>query len=563
MDTRFIFRTIVLGFLGLAATLFSFQVKEGAAYLDKARNNYLKIVPVPALRGNVFDRNRVELATDKPVFNIAITPYQIRKEKDQLFDDLVSFLGQDKKNLETLYRKNFRNVFSPVDILVNISKETALKVKEKFKDKVSVRVLPQRDYNFSQEFAHVLGYVKESKVVPQGVKEYGYSPYQRGGVGGIEQYYDSYLKGEDGSDLIEVNSKGEMVGFLGKKNRVRGRDLHLTLDADMQKVAYESLLGWQGSLVLMDPNSGEIYALVSRPSFSSNDLMTGKNTSQILNNKSRPLINRAIQSRYPPGSIFKVIMAMGGLEEGVINSKTSVNCIGHFNLGQARFGCNGVHGWESVTEALMHSCNVYFYELGLKLKVEKIAKWARKFGLNKKTFVDLPYDKAGLVPDRSWKRKVKRQNWYGGDSMNFSIGQGFLEITPLKAAAFISVFANGGYNVYPYVADSVDDNSIPHRAKEPLGLSVNNLGLVRQGLRQTVAHREGTAYLLKSLKLGMAGKTGTSQTSRKSHGWFVGFFPYHNPKYTICVFLEHGDSSHNALEVARIFLSKLQELGKL
>lgn len=558
MDTRFIQRAGAVGFSIIIVTLFYLQILKGDYYRDRARNNYIKIVPIPSIRGTIFDRRGIPLAIDKPVFNIAVTPYEIKRDKQTLFNEIAKFVKVEKDVLYDNYKKNFHNLFSPVNILTALSKEEALRVKERFQDRVLVKVEPQRYYPFPYEFSHILGYVKEANALPEKIK-YGYAPSQRMGVRGIEQYYDSYLKGENGGDLLEVNSRGNIVGFVGKKDMRRGKDIYLTIDSRIQKLAYQSLGDHRGSIVIMNPYTGEIIALVSKPSFNLNNFITGKRIEKILKDPGRSLINRAIQGVYPPGSVFKPILAVGGLEKGVINPSTTFNCEGKIIVGDTEFKCWAVHGRQDLVSALAHSCNVYFYNLGLKLGVDNIAKWAKIFGLNQLTGIDLPYEKSGLVPGKVWKKKYRKSNWFVGDTLNLSIGQGYVGITPLRAVTLISVFANRGYLVHPFLAKRVDKLTLPHFGKKHLPISKKNIEVVRKGLREVVASPTGTGHLLEALNLDIAGKTGTAQTQGENHGWFVGFFPYHNPRYAFCVFLEHGGSSYQAIKVAYQLLKKMQE----
>lgn len=510
------------------------------------------------MRGNIYDRGGVLLAGDKPIFNIAVIPYQIQDEKEVLFKMLAGFLKIKEDMIYACYEKNFLNAFSPVDILINLTKEDALKVKNKFEDKVAIRALPQRTYTYPFEFSHLLGYVKREQVSHLDIKEYGYSLFERKGKNGLEMYYNGYLQGEDGADLLEVDSEGRVVGYLGTKGRKKGKDLHLTIDSRIQQAAYEALGNWKGVLIYMNPHSGEILAFVSKPSFNLNNFIEGKEVEKILNNPAKPLINRGIQSRYPPGSVFKPLVALAGLEEKLITPSTTYNCLGKLKIGGVEFKCWHPHGKQSLLDAIAHSCNVYFYNLGLKLKVERLTRWARMCRLHQCSLIDLPFEKEGLIPDRTWKKKNKKTVWFAGDTVNFSIGQGYLEITPLRIALFVSIFANGGHIVHPYLAHRVEKDIVPHQGAFPLRVSKTNLSLVKKGLREAVARGDGTAHILDALDLSIAGKTGTAQTRDKSHGWFVGFFPYDLPRYTVCVFLENAGSSHEALMVCYSFLMRLK-----
>lgn len=564
MGTGFIKRIIITGFLVLVAALFYSQIIKGSYYLNKARNNYIKIVPLYAMRGSFYDRNGVCIARDRPTFNVAVIPYQIRTEKDLLFAELADFLKTGEKPFHALYKKNFLNVFSPVDIVVDLKKEDALKVKDKFKDRVVIRALPRRSYPYPYEFSHILGYVKAEQMSYKDIKEYGYSPFERVGKSGLELFYNTYLKGEDGADLVEVDSRGRVVGYLGTKDTVKGRDLTLTIDSRMQKAAYEAMGDWKGAFICLDPFSGEVLAFVSQPSFDLNAFVSGKGVGSFLLDQQKPLLNRGIQARYPPGSVFKAMMALAGLEEGVAIPSTTFNCTGAVRIGGGTFRCLHVHGALNMYQAIARSCNVYFYNLGLKLKENLIAKWSKRFHLDRLSGIDLPYEKEGLVPDRNWKKRLYKTDWFAGDTANFSIGQGYLEITPLRAALLMAAFANGGEIVHPYLASSLEGDLIPHLGPEPVKISGENLEVVRTGMRQAVSSEHGTARLLQHLRLDIAGKTGTAQNSRgKNHGWFAGFFPYGRPSCAFCVFLENAGSSYEAVKVMDDFIARLKEDGVL
>lgn len=443
----------------------------------------------------------------------------------------------------------------------NVTKEEALRIKERFGDVVMIKETPLRFYPSGYEFSHVLGYVKKAQVLYDKLKNYGYTPSQRVGFLGIEQYYDSYLRGEEGGKLVEVDSQERIVGFLGEQLPQKGKDIALTIDSRMQKIAYEALSGYKGVVILMDSNNGDIFVLCVRPSYDLNRMTKGQGVRDLLSDERKPLINRAIQSAYPLGSVFKPIMATAGLEEKFITRNTIFNCPGYFMLAGTKFSCWDVHGSQNVTDALAHSCNVFFYNLGLRLGIERISHWAKKFSLAKKTGIDLPYEIRGFVPTSKWKRRYKRRIWFTGDTINTSIGQGYLKATPIEALVAITVFANGGYIVTPHLIKKVGSKETLLVRKNYLNISPYSLRIVKEGLRDVISKSTGTAHMLSSLHLGIAGKTGTAQNPGKSHGWFVGFFPYHNPKYSICVFLENGGSSHEALGVVYKFLSRLKSEG--
>lgn len=547
------------GFILLGVILAVYQVVNGNYYHQRAKNNYVRVVPLPALRGSIFDRRQNFLAADRAVFNISVIPYQTAGNIDELLNDLSKFLNLDYSLLAASYTKNLKNLFSPVDLIKGVDKNQALEIKAKFNDRVLINPQPQRFYFYPEQFCHVLGYVKEAAVFYEKLKKYGYHPLERVGFLGIEQYYDSYLKGQDGGDLVEVNSSGRLVGFLGELLPKKGSDIYLTVDKDIQLAAADVLDNKRGVIILMDSYSGEIIAFYSAPSFNPNSFIRGISTAEILNDKGFPLLNRAIQSTYPPGSTFKPLLGLAGLEEEKIAEFGTFSCEGKLKLGRSQFNCWDTHAVQNIYQALAHSCNVYFYNLGLLLGPQKISHWAKKFRLDSSSGIDLPYEKKGFVPTLRWKQRTLRQNWFAGDTLNFSIGQGYLEVTPLAITLAINTFANGGYLVTPHLIKKIDNASAGALGKNYLGATAKNLKIISQGLRQAVADEKGTARLLEGLKLAVAGKTGTAQNPGKPHGWFIGYFPYKDTGYTLCVFLENGISSQAAVKSAYLFLKKIKE----
>ncbi|MCM8786521.1 MAG: penicillin-binding protein 2 [Candidatus Omnitrophica bacterium] len=559
MDATFIKRIYLTSFLIIAVVLFYYQILRGDYFEKRALNNYVRVVPISSIRGNIFDRNGVLLAQDSPSFNIAVVPYQIRWIKETLFEEIAKFLGYDKNLLDRNYKRNFRNFFTPVDIVINLDKKTAIELKEKFKNNILINVQPIRYYPYPYEISHIIGYVKEAENVFDDIKKYGYSPKERVGVLGVEQYYNRYIAGEDGGYLIEVNAKGEIVGFLGERKPKRGKDIVLTIDCKIQKIASELLSQQRGTIVLMDANTGEILALVSSPSFDLNSFVTSKNVSKFLNDKNKPILNRAIQATYPPGSTFKPIVALAALSENIIFPKTTFICKKIFSIGGYNFHCLSYHEDENLYEAMLHSCNIYFYNVGLKLGVDKIVKFAKKFMFDNITKVDLPYEKEGYLPHNIRYSK----NWFVGDTLNLSIGQGMIEVTPLRLLVSINAISNGGYIVRPHILKAIAGKQESLSTNVYLGFSNDVLRILKKSLIGVIENKEGTAYLLSKLNLKIAGKTGTAQTKTKAHGWFVGFFPHNKPKYSICVLLEEVGSSFEAVKLSYYFLKELLDKNLL
>jgi len=415
---------------------------------------------------------------------------------------------------------------------------------------------PQRYYAYPYETAHLLGYVQEAASFLERLKKYGYSPNERIGISGIEQYYDDYLRGIDGGDLIEVNSGGKIVGFLGKLNSAKGKDIYLTIDSKIQQAAYQAIEGKKGALIFMDSKNGEILALVSYPSFDPNSFVRGKDeVRNFLTDKNKPMQNRAIQSTFPLGSTFKPIVAAAGLQEGKLKPSTTFICKGKLIVGKAEFECENVHQEENLYDAMAHSCNVYFYNVGMTLGRQIMASYAEFFGLNSFSGIDLPYEKKGTIPVAGMKFGNR---WYLGDTLNLSIGQGYTECSPIEIALAINAFSNQGYLTKPHLIKSIENVDIAGPQGTKIDISPQNIEIVKNALIGVVENDEGTSRMLKPLNLSIAGKTGTAQTNGRPHGWFVGFFPANAPKYTICVFLENGGSSYEALKVTYSFLDKLK-----
>jgi len=545
------------GFWLLILVLFFYQIINGSYYRQRAQNNYVRLIPMPAIRGSIFDRNGSLLAYDRAIFNISVIPHQIKNKKDSLFESLSEFTGQSLISIKKNYRRNSKNPFSAANIIKDVDKLTALRLKEKFKDQILISPEPQRYYPQHENSAHFLGYVKEAASGYEKLKKYGYKPLERVGFLGIEQYYDAYLKGQDGGDLVEVDAGNQVVGFLGERRPKKGQDIHLTIDSRIQELGFAALGKRKGVVILMDSMSGEILALCSSPSFDPNSFIEGKNVDRFLNNKSSPLLNRAIQASYPLGSTFKPLVALAALDENKIKPAKTFLCEGEVRVGLAKFSCGKAHGIQNLHQAITHSCNSYFYNLGLLLGPNALSRVAKRFGLDSLTGIDLPYEKKGFVPTLRWKKRSLKQNWFAGDTVNFSIGQGFMETTPLENMLAINVFASDGYLVKPRILKKVGNLPSGLPSKTYTRHKKEAIEEVKRGLRGVISEKDGTAALLKNLDFEISGKTGTAQTSGRPHGWFIGYFPYKDSKYTICVFLENGISSHEALRVVYRFLKKI------
>jgi len=365
---------------------------------------------------------------------------------------------------------------------------------------------------------------------------------------------------------LEIDSYGRLRRILGFKKPINGKDITLTIDLRVQKIVEEVLKDYSGAVVIIQPHTGEIIALASSPNFSPFEISNPSVLKDLLSDPTSPLVNRAISGLYSPGSVFKVVVADSALENKRIDEKTTFFCDGSLKIGNRQFGCWEKHGNQNLFWAIVHSCDIFFYKVGLSLGADKINEYALKFGLGKLTHIDLPEEKAGFVPHTLLRKLEKRQAWFDGDTANFAIGQGELLTTPLQIVRMISVFANGGKLVRPYIVKAIagKDISLKQRKILSLGIPEKFLKIINRAMEAVVKDPEGTAHLLYIPDLSIAGKTGTAQVSKKQpHAWFAGFFPVENPSYSICVILEHAGSSTNACLVTKKIIERMKEEGIL
>lgn len=561
-----IFRIIIIIlFLGITAGLVYTQVMCGFDYFTQSQNNIIRVVPIDGKRGLILDRNGVVLADNRMSFDVMVVPQEL-KDKDSLFTYLSKILGIEKDKLLKIYRSRVLASFAPVVVAKDVKRETAIVLEEnKFRfPGLMVHAGFKRYYPFIDVDAHILGYVgkiNRSRITQ--LKDYGYTIQNTVGYSGIEEFYDSFLRGEDGGLQIEVDNRGKQVRLLGYKESVMGENITLTIDNRIQKMAMDALEGRKGSVVVMNMETGEILGMVNYPSFDPNAFVEGRQEiSAYFNDSAAPLLNRAISGQYPPGSTFKIPVAIGALESHKINPGTSFTCPGYYMLGRRQFSCSHTHGVQNFNEGLAHSCNVYFFNTGLLEGPELIVKYARLLGLGDLTNIDLPYEAKGLIPDKPIRRTGRDQKWHTGDILNVSIGQGDILATPMQLVRMMASIARNGEEIDPYVLKSVGAADVQrHPASKHLDVSQQTLDIVRTGLRAAVGDYAGTAHILDIKDMPISGKTGTAQTSggKAHHAWFVGFSPNTKTKIVFCVFLEHGGSSYNACFVARNLLLRMKE----
>jgi penicillin-binding protein 2 len=568
---------VVSGLLVAIATGFWFaQLVQGDYYRELAENNRLRKLPIKAPRGLIFDRKGRLLVENVPSYNLMIDRSRAADVHRSL-EFAASVLDRPIVELRALmdgYRA--MPVFKPVLLAENLtlSQVARIGVEGLRYPEFEVEVQHQRLYRHREQTAHILGYLGEATQAEIDASKGAYSVGDMVGKKGIEQTYDALLRGADGERVVVVDSRGQLLEEYGQKAAVPGRNLTLSIDLDLQQEAARWLDGPDkvGAVVAMDPRNGEILTLVSAPSYNPNIFshrLQRKDWNALIADPNHPLQNRAIQNTYSPGSTFKIIMATAGLTEGAFDDHTSVGCSGSKSFYGRPFRCwrKGGHGMVNAHAALKLSCDVYFYTLGQKLGIEKIARYARMFGLGSPTGIDIQGEKRGLVPDAKWSKEERHQPWYPGETISVSIGQGPVLITPLQMASMTALVANGGYRVIPHL---LKDAKLPPPAHVPIDPGA--LRTVRGGMWAVVNEPGGTAYGSARLPgVEIAGKSGTVQViayaSRvrpedlpfkyRDHAWFTSFAPAENPELVVSVFAEHGGGgSRVAAPIAQALYAK-------
>jgi penicillin-binding protein 2 len=568
---------LVTGVLVLIGAGFWFvQMVQGDYYRELAENNRLRKLPIAAPRGLIYDRHGRLLVENIPSYNLMIDRSR-SSDVQKAVDFVADVLGKPRADLQVILQR-YRGVpvFKPVLVGENLTLAQVSRIGAfglEFPE-FEVEVQHLRLYRHGGQTAHILGYLGEVTAEEVESSEGALASGDPVGKKGIEKTYDARLRGKDGERVVVVDSRGELLREYGQQPAVPGTNLTLTLDLDLQQEAARLLDGPEkvGAIVALDPRNGEILALVSSPSFNSNLFarrLAVDEWQALLDAPNNPLQDRALQNAYSPGSTFKIIMATAGLSEHVISEHDSVFCPGSTVIYGHPFRCwrKEGHGTVDVHEALAHSCDVFFYHLGQKLGIERIAKYARLFGLGSPTGIDLQGEKRGLVPDPAWSLKYRKIPWYPGETISVSIGQGPVLLTPLQMAMMTAIVANGGRRVVPHLIK--DDPDLPEAERVPLDPKA--LDAVRRGLWAVVNEPGGTAYNSARVPgMDIAGKTGSVQviaqaqrTDNKNlpfkyrdHGWFTSFAPLKDPRIVLVVFAEHGGGSHGALPLAHELYEK-------
>jgi len=579
---------IIIFFIAVIITrLWFLQIHNGSKYRAKADNNRVRMLDVIAPRGNILDTEGRTIITNRPSFNI-VWVKEDSPDPDEIIKKLSLILDEEIADLLKKVRESTDNPrHIPILLKEDIDWKTLVYIENNHYDLPGVRieVLPRRNYLFEDVGSHLIGYTGE--INQEELGEWKSEVYQGGdqiGKRGFEKLYEKELRGEKGTMYMEVDAHGFEQRQLKGKEPLPGNDLQLTIDLDLQLEAENALAGKSGAVIAMDVNSGRILAFASGPPLHLEDFVGGistKNWQALLNDIKRPLVHKTIQGQYPPGSTYKIITALAGLSKGVINANTVFYCSGSMVFGNRRYGCwkEGGHGPVSLHRALAESCDVYFYQVGLRVGVDALAEYANRLGLGQKTGIDFEYEKSGLIPTSNWKKLAKGERWQEGETLSIAIGQGFNLVTPLQVCQMTSALANGGKLYKPFLVEKIIDPEglviekfAPTVDVELVGMD-KYLGLIRDGLVGAVNDKHGTGKEARLKNITVAGKTGTAQVValekfkeveeedvaylHRDHAWFTSFAPAENPEIAVTVLVEHGGHGGSAAApVAKKVLEK-------
>ncbi|HVN83982.1 MAG TPA: penicillin-binding protein 2 [Candidatus Binatia bacterium] len=584
----------ILGLCALLTRLWVLQVIEGEEKRTLSENNRIRLHRVHATRGTVLDRNGQVVVDSRPSFDATLVP-EDSHDLAATVETVAQLLNQSSAETQAiLHQAKGRPAFQEVTVKRDVSWDDmmALETHQLDLPGVNLTITPRRSYPLGTNLAHLLGYVGEIDE-KQLAADNRYHMGDLVGKTGLERGWEPYLRGVDGGEQIEVDAVGRKLRVLREVEEVPGNTVTLTVDLQLQAAAERALGGNDGSIVALDPNTGEILTYVNHPSYDPNTFAHGINPHQwreLMKDPHHPLANRAIQGQYPPGSTFKIVMATAALEQGVINPFTRIHCNGGVQFGGHFFRCwkKGGHGSVDLHEALVQSCDVFFYQVAQRLGIDTIARYARMFGLGMPTGIALEHEKSGIIPDTAWKKKRFNQPWYAGETLSVAIGQGYVTSTPLQMANLIATVAAGArYRPHFVKQVTTPDGEVleqagPERVAE-LSVRDTTLKQVRDGLRDVVMSDHGTGKKARVKGIEVAGKTGTSQVVKigevrlkahqmpwqsRDHAWFVAYAPVDNPAIAVAAVVEHADGGGGAVaapivqEVLTAFFQQRDEREK-
>ncbi len=584
-------------FFILFIRLFYLQVIQGEELRRLSENNFIRLQSTDASRGLIFDRNGKLLVDNRPAFDLSIIlkdakPVELTIEKLSRYintpvSELRKKISQDKD----------ASFYKPILLKQDIGRDAlaAVEVRKFDLPGIIVDIKPRRHYLFEQSTPHLIGYLSE--INSKELKSEKYSDYQSGdfiGKFGVEKAFGPFLRGKSGGRQVEVNVTGQIVEILKTVAAQPGQNVYLTIDHGLQNKAETLLRGVAGAVVAMDPETGEILVMANSPSFDQNAFVNGMSHEQwnaLVSNPFRPMENKAVQGEYPPASTYKIVTAIAGLEDKIIDKTTTFYCPGYYKYGNRIYRCwkAGGHGTVDIIKALSESCDVFFYQVGQKLGIDRLAWYAKAFGLGTPTGINLDHEASGLVPTSAWKRRRTGIAWQGGETLSVAIGQSYNLVTPLQMLVLTSAVANGGIRYKPLIMRSIetaDGKTILKSKRQITGklpASKETLAIIKRGLWEVVNTRKGTGRIAHIDGVDISGKTGTAQVvgrkdnnvqpeseisyQFKAHAWFVAYAPSIDPKIAVVVIIEHGEHGSStaapiAKEIIKTYLKKDPSSGK-
>lgn len=562
--------------LVLAFGFWNAQVVQSGYYEQRAEENRIRQIPLRAPRGRIYDRYHRILADNRPSYDIILIRENSPHSVEQTAAMLSAGISMTKDELmDRINRKKHDPKFRPIILKEDVSVGDIAYVKaHKYElPEITIELQPRRRYLEDQMAAHAMGYVGEVTETELATPEFvDFKSGDQVGKTGLEREYNSLLVGKDGFKRVIVNSYGREMGKLDEEPYTAGNDLVTTIDLDLQRAAEDAVGDQMGAVVALDPRTGEILAFVSKPAYDPNLFATrisGADYRELTNDPRKPLLDRAIQSRFAPGSVFKVFEAAAALEAGTLDPLRTIFCGGGATFWGHTFGCDKHHGTLDLHQAIVNSCDVYFYNVGNELGIDRIATYAKMMGLGRKTGIDMPNEDPGLVPSREWKQRVYKAKWYDGETISVAIGQGALGVTPLQAAWAMGGLTTGGRLKQPHLVNPQELKKLGlpggEVVEEDYQIQESTVDFVRQAM-WGVVNEGGTGINAKVDGFEVAGKTGTAQIvggkdagktnkERRENAWFVGFAPYRNPEIVVATIIQNGGwGSEAAAPVAHAVL---------
>lgn len=585
---------VVVAFGVLFTQLFHLQILKGRSYRFASENNRLRAERIAPPRGMILDRNGEILADTRAAFDALTIPSELPgEEPDAYYAKVAGLLGMVPERVAEVVAGNSPARWKPRTLKRGLTREEMARLEARRIELPGVYVAPNpiRHYPFRALLGHSLGYMGEINALELASPEFtDYVGNDDLGRAGLEKVWESRLRGVPGGAQVEVDVVGRKLGVLARRAPQPGNNIVLAVDHRLQRAAEEGLGDQVGSVVLLDVRTGDVLAMASRPAYDPNQLVSGitpESWSELISNPYHPLQNRAVRGHYAPASTFKIVMAIAGLDEEMITPRTKIRCEGRMHFANRDFRCwkKTGHGEVDLTQAIAQSCDVYFYELGLKLGVDLIHDYALKLGLGVATGIDLPAEKSGLIPSKAWKHRARNEKWYMGETLSVAIGQGYLLTTPLQLAVMTAAVSHpGGAIMRPRLVTRIEDDEgkllqkIPDEKIGQLGFRQAHMEVVRDAMRQVVYGEQGTGKRSQVEGLVIAGKTGTGQVvslkedgngedeefiawKHRDHALFVAYAPFDDPQVAVAVVVDHGGSgSSGAAPVAQKVLEAWRDL---